>query len=73
MSEPKGMKKGRTVKKTSHAVYKGARLDFKLAGGTGAYMLVKNLKDAALNKAIDKLIREADAMKAMSLKECQQG
>ena len=47
------------------------RLDFKLAGAEGAYTLVKNLKNAALNKAIDKLIEEADAMRAMmTLKQC---
>ena len=61
------------MKKTSHAASKGTRLDFELAGAEGAYALVKNLKDAALNKAIDKLIEEADAMKAMTLKQCQQG
>ena len=61
-------------KKTSHAVSKGAGLDFKLAGAAeGTYTLVKNLKNAALNKAIDKLIEEADAMRAMTLKQCQQG
>ena len=49
------------------------RLDFKLAGADGAYTLVKNLRNAALNKAIDKLIEEADAMRAMTLKQCQQG
>ena len=59
--------------KKARAVSKGARLDFKLAGGDGAYTLVKNLKKAALNKAIDKLIEEADAMRAMTLKQCQQG
>ena len=52
---------------------KGARLDFRLAGAVGAYTLVKNLKNAALNKAIDKLTEEADAMRAMTLKQCQQG
>ena len=57
--------------KKARAVSKGARLDFKLAGGDGAYTLVKNLKNAALNKAIDKLIEEADAMRAMTLKQCQ--
>jgi len=66
------MKKGKK-KKTSCAVSKGARLDFKLAGGKGAYTLKTNLKDAALNKAIDKLIEEADAMRAMTLEQCQQG
>jgi hypothetical protein len=76
--EPRGvseeMKKGKNVKKTSRAVSKGVRLDFKLAGAKeGAYTLVKNLKNAALNKAIDKLIEEADAMRAMTLKQCQQG
>ena len=49
------------------------RLDLKLAGAAGAYTLVKSLKNAALNKAIDKLIEEADAMRAMTLKQCQQG
>ena len=53
------MKKEKDVKKTSRAVSKGARLDFKLAGVEGAYTLVKNWKNAALNKAIDKLIKEA--------------
>ena len=68
------MKKGKNMKKTSRAVSKGARLDFKLAGAAeGAYTLVKNLENAALNKAIDKLIEEADAMRAMTLKQCQQG
>ena len=67
------MKKEKNVKKTSRAVSKGARLDFKLAGAEGAYTRVKNLKNAALNKAIDKLIEEADAMRAMTLKQCQQG
>ena len=57
----------------AHAVSEGARLDFNLAGGEGAYTLVKNLKNAALNKAIDKLIEEADTMRAMTLKQCQQG
>ena len=59
--------------KKARAVSKGARLDFKRAGAEGAYTLVKNLKNAALNKAIDKLIEEADAMRAMTLKQCQQG
>ena len=59
--------------KKARAVSKGARLDFKLAGGEGVYTLVKNLKTPALNKAIDKLIEEADAMRAMTLKQCQQG
>ena len=67
------MKKEKNVKKTSRAVSKGARLDFELAGAEGAYTPVKNLKNAALNKAIDKLIEEADAMRAMTLKQCQQG
>ena len=67
------MKKEKYVKKTSRAVSKGARLDFELAGAGGAYTLVKNWKNAALNKAIDKLIEEADAMRAMTLKQCQQG
>jgi len=50
------------------------RLDLKLAGAAeGAWLLVKNLKDAALNKAIDRLLEEADVMKAMTLKQCQQG
>ena len=59
--------------KKARAVSKGARLDFKLAGAEGAYTLVKDFKNAALNKAIDKLIEEADAMRAMTLKQCQQG
>ena len=59
--------------KKARAVSKGARLDFKLAGAEAAYTLVKSLKNAALNKAIDKLIEEADAMRAMTLKQCQQG
>ena len=49
------------------------RLDFKLAGADGTYTLVKNLRNGPLNKAIDKLIEEADAMRAMTLKQCQQG
>ena len=52
---------------------KGARLDFKLAGAEGTYALVKNLKNAALNKAIDKLIEEAGVMESLTLKQCQQG
>ena len=52
---------------------KGARLDFKLAGAEGTYVLVKNLKNAALNKAMDKLIEEAGAMESLTLKRCQQG
>ena len=59
--------------KKACAASKGTRLDFKLAGARGAYTLVKNLKNAALNKAMDKLIKEADAMRAMTLKQCQQG
>ena len=59
--------------KKARAASKGTRLDFKLAGAKGAYTLVKNLKNAALNKAMDKLIKEADAMRAMTLKQCQQG
>ena len=59
--------------KKARAASKGTRLDFKLAGAQGAYTLVKNLKNAALNKAMDKLIKEADAMRAMTLKQCQQG
>ena len=50
-----------------------SQLDFQLAGAKGTYRLVKNLKDAALNKAIDKLIEEADAMRAMTLKQCSRG
>ena len=52
---------------------KGAMLDFALAGAVGTYTLVKDLKNAALNKAMDKLTEEADAMKAMTLEQCQQG
>ena len=59
--------------KKARAASKGTRLDFKLAGAVGAYTLVKNLKNAAMNKAMDKLIKEADAMRAMTLKQCQQG
>ena len=59
------MKEGKNVKKTG--------LDFKRAGAQGVYTLVKNVKNAALNKAIDKLIEEADTMGAMTLKQCQQG
>ena len=51
---------------------KGARLDFKLAGAEGTYVLVKNLKNAALNKAMDKLIEEVGAMESLTLKQCQQ-
>jgi len=50
-----------------------ARLDFRHAGAVGAYTLVKNLKNPVLNKAIDKLINYADSMRAMTLKQCQQG
>jgi hypothetical protein len=59
--------------KKARAASKGTRLDFKLAGAKDAYTLVKNLKNSALNKAMDKLIKEADAMRAMTLKQCQQG
>ena len=48
-------------------------LDFRHAGAQGAYMLVKNWRDPALNRAMDRFIEEADAMKAMSLKERHQG
>ena len=48
-------------------------LDFRHAGAQGTYMLVKNWRDPALNRAMDQFIEEADAMRAMSLKECQQG
>ena len=58
--------------KKARAASKGARLDFQRAGAKDPYVLV-NLKNAALNKAIDKLIEEADAMRAMTLKQCQQG
>ena len=61
-----GMKKVRVVSK-------GGRLDFTLAGAQGAYALVKDLKNAALNKAIDKLIEESDSMKTMTLEQCLQG
>ena len=61
------------MKKACAVSFKGARLDFNLAGANGAYTLVNNLKNAALNKAIDKLIEEADATRAMTLKQCQQG
>ena len=47
--------------------------DFRHAGAQGAYMLVKNWRDPALHQAIDKFIEEADSMRAMNLKECQQG
>ena len=57
--------------KEARAVSEGARLDFKLAGAAGAYTLVENWHDA--DKAIDKLIEEADAMRATTLKQCQQG
>ena len=69
----KGMKKGKSVKKTSHAVSGGTKLDFQRAGAVGMYVLVKNVKNPALNRAIDKLIKEADTMRAMTLKQCQQG
>jgi len=59
--------------KKARAASKGTRLDFKLAGARGAYTLTKNLKNTALNKAMDKLIEEADAMRTMTLKQCQQG
>ena len=67
------MKKGKSVKKTSHAVSRGMKLDFQRAGAVGMYVLVKNVKNPALNRAIDKLIKEADTMRAMTLKQCQQG
>ena len=51
----------------------GVRLDLKLAGAQGAYTLVKNVKNTALNKKIDKLVEEADGMRAMTLEQCQQG
>ena len=71
-SAPKGAYRlGKKLKAKSAP--KGARLDFKRAGAEGAYRLVKRLKDAALNKAMDKLIEEADAMRALTLKQCQQG
>ena len=49
------------------------KLDFKQSGGEGAWTMVKNWKNAELNKNIDKLIEEADAMSATTLKQCQQG
>ena len=61
------------VKKTSRAVSGGAKLDFKLAGAVGTYNLEKNMKNPALNRAMDKLIEEADTMRAMTLEQCQQG
>ena len=45
-------------------------LDYKCAGAGGAYVLVKNWKNAALNKAIDELIQEADASRALTLEQC---
>ena len=44
--------------------------DFECAGAGGAYTLVKNWKNATLNKAIDKLIEEADALRALTLEQC---
>ena len=44
-------------------------LDYKRAGAGGAYVLVKNWKNAALNKAIDGLIQEADASVALTLEQ----
>lgn len=61
------------VKKTSRTVSRGVKLDFKLAGGDSTYKLVKNMQNPKLNRAIDKVIEEADAMRAMTLKQCQQG
>jgi len=68
--EPRGVSEGY---EESPCGMKGAMLDFTLAGAVGTYTLVKDLKNAALNKAMDKLIEEADAMKAMTLEQCQQG
>ena len=45
-------------------------LDYKCAGAGGAYVLVKNWKNGALNKAIDELIQEADASRALTLEQC---
>ena len=59
--------------KKVRVVSKGGRLDFTRAGAQGAYTLVKDLKNAALNKAIDKLIEESDSMKTMTLEQCLQG
>ena len=61
------MKKARAVSTN------GARLDFQLAGAEGTYTLVKNWKNETMNQAMDKLIDEADAMRSMTLKQCQQG
>ncbi len=63
----------KNVKNASRAVLVRAKLDFKLAGAVGVYQLVNNLKNSALNLAMDKIIEEADAMRAMTLQQCQQG
>ena len=72
-----GKQAGKQAGKHAPRVKSGNRakdvLDFRHAGAQGTYMLVKNWKDPAMNKAMDKFIEEADAMRAMSLKECQQG
>jgi hypothetical protein len=65
----KGMKKGKGVKKTSHAVSGGMKLDLRRAGAAGKWVLEKNLKNPALNRAIDKIIKEADTMRALTLKQ----
>ena len=61
----KGVKKARAASKGDTV-----RVDFNLAGANGAYVLVTNWKNAALNKAMDKLIEEADATRAMTLDQC---
>ena len=81
--EPSGVSKGmKNLMKKARAASKGVkkaraaskgdtvRLDFNHAGAKGAYMLVTNWKNAALNKAMDKLIEEADATRAMTLDQC---
>ena len=67
--EPRGVSEGC---EESLRGMRGPMLDFDLAGAEGAYLLVKNLKNAPLNKAIDKLIEEAGATKATTLKQYQQ-
>ena len=68
-------KKKKKKKKWTNRVKGGGQrvLDFRHAGAQGTYVLMNNWRDPALNRAMDKFIEEADAMRAMSLKQCQQG
>ena len=51
---------------------KQKKLDFRLAGGNGTYLL-QDLTNPNMNEKVQRLIEEADSTKDMTLEECPWG